>query len=86
MGSPTRRGARQLIATAPTEPALLAPGLPGLDHVWMRAFRTGVHASLPIALVTTNMIGKPIRISYLDNTLLKKSPEHWGSGTLLMVT
>src|SRR6266850_832825 len=31
----------------------------------MRAFRTGVHTSLPIALVTTNMIGKHIRISLL---------------------
>jgi hypothetical protein len=31
----------------------------------MRAFRTGVHASLPIALVTTNMLGKHIRISLL---------------------
>src|SRR5262245_6704859 len=31
----------------------------------MCAFRTGVHASLPITLVTTNMIGKHIRISLL---------------------
>ena len=52
-GSPTRRGAGKLIATAPTEPALSAPGLPGLDDVWMCAFRTGVHASSPLVLVTT---------------------------------
>ena len=64
-GSPTWRGACPLIATSPTEPALFAPSLPGLDHVRMRAFRTGVHASLPIALVTTNTIGKPMRISLL---------------------
>src|SRR5215831_8247326 len=63
--SPTRRGARKLIATAPTEPALFAPGLPGLDHVRMRAFRTGVHASPPIAPMTTNTIGKHITISLL---------------------
>jgi hypothetical protein len=44
-GSPPWRGARELIATAPTEPALVAPGHPGLDHVRMRTFRTGVHAS-----------------------------------------
>ena len=43
--SPTPRGARKLIATTPTEPALFAPGFPGLDHVRMRAFRTGAHAS-----------------------------------------
>src|SRR5215510_2332842 len=64
-GSPTWRGARELIATAPTEPALIAPGLPGLNDVWMRAFRTCVHASSPIALVTTHTIGKHIRISFL---------------------
>ena len=63
--SPTRRGARQLIATAPTEPALVVPGLPGLDHMRLWACRTGIHTALPIALMTTNRIGKPIRISLL---------------------
>src|SRR5262245_24100318 len=63
--SPTRRDARKLIATAPTEPALFASGLPSLDHVRMCAFRTGVHASLPIAVSTMNTIGKNSRISLL---------------------
>src|SRR5262245_14084707 len=33
-GSPTWRGARPLIATASTAPALVAPSLPSLDDVW----------------------------------------------------
>ena len=64
-GSPTRCGTRKLRATTPTAPALFPLGLPGLDHVRMCASRTSSHASLPLALVTTNTSGKPTKIPLL---------------------
>src|SRR5262245_23101203 len=64
--SPARRGACKLIATAPTEPALVASDRAGLDHVRMRTCWAGVHASPPIALVTTQTIGKHRRGSLLS--------------------
>jgi hypothetical protein len=40
-------------------------------HVRMGAFRTGVRASLPIALVTTNTIEKHTRISLLTDCCMQ---------------
>jgi len=62
-GAPPGSGTRQLSAAAPPAPAWFARGLPGLDHVPMRAVRPGGQAFPPLMLVTTNTIEKPISLS-----------------------